>query len=155
MGKTYQVKVKAPPRQGHEGFYSAQKFFPAGQVTPVELDGRQLKEVLNDDQNGFLMVEDAEGLRQQLQDDPDAGGGGPQQVTLSAEEASALEAFRRSRSQGASTGTFAPSPATAAQLQGGAGAPERQTASAGGSQVQDRGPDKQPGEKTTGAKARG
>lgn len=102
MEKTYDLKVKAPPRPGFPGFWSAQRHFPGGQLVELKgISGRELKELLADDAAGFLMVEDSDSLRKDLENDPDIDSGGSVQVTVTAEDAAALERIRASRLQAA------------------------------------------------------
>lgn len=103
MAKTYDVKVKVPKREHHAGFWSAQQHFASGVDHNVTVNGKQLRDLLNDDKNGFLMVEDAESLRKQVEDDPDAGNTPTTTVTVTAEEQAALESFRRQKAAGQAT----------------------------------------------------
>jgi hypothetical protein len=104
MSKTYNVKVKAPPRERYAGFWSAQRFFPNAQLTELkDVSGRELKELLADDAQGFILVEGADDLREQLKSDPDAGVGGQNQVVITDEELQQLNAIRAQKQAGTAT----------------------------------------------------
>jgi hypothetical protein len=134
---TYSVKAKAPPRTGYAGYWSAQRHFPAGETLSVTVDARELRELLDDDTRGLLMVEDADGLREQLKGDPDAGSAPRTDVSLTQEELAALEAFRQQKAQGlvsvqVPVGSMPASPPTSPSAPSGAAGAQPNT------QVQDR-----------------
>lgn len=99
MGNTYDVTVKAPPREGFTGYWSAQRHFPGGQNTKLTVGAQELKELLEDEKHGRLLVEGADELRSQLEANGEGGpsSGASSTPGLSPDEQAALEQYRRSK----------------------------------------------------------
>lgn len=103
MGKMYDVEVKANRREKFNSYWSAQREFVAGVPQKLQVDARELRELLDDEARGSLTIEGSASLREELKNDPEAGAASTTQVALTGEEQAAVEAFRRQKAAGQAT----------------------------------------------------